>query len=390
MKYLFFFFTLNLQFAFSQSVYISRYVYGNLTTDTQHRLDFFNPSEKAQNLGGYMVITRNYVFRFPEKTVIPAHSPLKMGKGIEKGMKNSLDFSKIKDFLVRFSVQKIEGDYVVLLDKEKKIIDAVYFCAQSKVRFLPDKGELITFQNEKVPFEIPTQGYPKWKAVNINPDPAIVMIYLNDNWQPSSKKKNLFPVTEYAKVEASYVSGIASLKWRTNFEEDCFLHEIERSKKGDNFVKIGEMQGKVDSKTSADYLFYDEKIEKNRTYYYRLKSTDKFDNVVCSEEIELITSELRKAFALCPMQSNAAELTVRFSSQIHQPVKMKLLDEQFRELAILFQGEAKANQQNLIQYTQKIPDGKYFLIADTPNYRIYQEFKMVEGKIEGSSDCMVE
>lgn len=360
----------------AQNIYISKYIAGNITKEETHRVEIFNESDKRFSLGGWMIITRNYVLRLPEKTMLEPYRSLSLGKSTSGVVETDMVFNKLKDFLVRFPATKEEGDYVVLMDKEQNIQDAVYFSLTPKMKFLPDKGELITQTGEIIRFEVPGIWSNKWKKNDVIPDPAMVMVFINNEWQITSKRKNLFPATEYGEFQGNYVEGIVSLRWQTLFEQDCYQHQIERSIDGTRFEVIAVEKGKKTSKKTADYLFYDKNLAPNQHYYYRIKNTDKFNNVLYSRIVEIYTGDDGSLFSMDYIigEADVAQaLTMRFAAKQAQYVVVKLLNEEFREIGVLFEDEVSANAQNLIIYNQALPVGKYYIIAETAKKRFYLE-----------------
>lgn len=361
-------------FLFAQNIYLSKYIYGNFVNDNNHSVEIFNESRLPQRIDGYFLITRYYALQFSPNTVIPAYSSLRLVKTEAQSKEMELSFTRLPDFLVRFPSTKIEGDYVVLLDKERRMIDGLYFSSQGKVRFLPDKAELITHQNEHINFEIPAASYPKWASFSISPDPAMALVRMKGKWLVTSKKKNMFPATEYGELKANYVEGIVGLKWKTLFEDDCYLHYVERANEENKFAIIDTISAHLSPKNNTEYLYYDKTIQNNRKYFYRIKNIDKFRNIVYSNIIEVYTSDISGEFSFFLPEFNSKELVIRFFSKMPQQVKIKILDEQFREVSILFHSQVSANSQNLIKYTEKLPIGKYYLIADTKTRRFYEIF----------------
>ena len=115
-------------------------------------------------------------------------------------------------------------------------------------------------------------------------------------------------------------------------------------------------------------------------YYYRIRHTDKFGETVYSEEIETTTEENPGGFffdILSEPSDQGKYLNIRFSSRQNQQVRIMLLDEELRQLAILFSDEISADKQNLITYREAIPFGIYHILVETENRR-YRELLVVE------------
>ncbi|MFN5223468.1 MAG: T9SS type A sorting domain-containing protein, partial [Bacteroidota bacterium] len=59
---------------------------------------------------------------------------------------------------------------------------------------------------------------------------------------------------------------------------------LEKSTQGDSFSQIGWIPGHGTTNTQYDYQFIDSEVEKNRTYYYKLKQID-FDGTSSNSDI---------------------------------------------------------------------------------------------------------
>jgi hypothetical protein len=363
--------------AAGQEVYLSRFAGGNFLKDNRHRIDIFNESENYRSMGGWLLVTRQYVARFPANTVIAPHSSLRLAKRKEGNFRPDLAFTDLKDFLIRIPERIEAGDYAVLFDPNLRIIDAFFFSPVPEPGFLPDEGELITFRQDKVRFRIPEAANPRWSSLQLAPDPAMVFIHMADAWQVTSRNRNLFPATEYDPPEAKYVDGIITLKWKSRFEQDCFSHRIERSLEGGPFREAGSVEGKGNTRLPSEYILYDDKVDAGKAYRYRIVNVDKFGNEVFSPEVAIRTEMSASAFMLewfWGESAGSSDLNVRFSTRQPQEVRIKILDEQFREVAMLFAARLEANSPHLIKFREELPLGKYFLVADTDKRRVYREF----------------
>ncbi|MEM6800198.1 MAG: hypothetical protein AAF696_02280, partial [Bacteroidota bacterium] len=172
-----------------------------------------------------------------------------------------------------------------------------------------------------------------------------------------------------------------SLRWQTRFENDCFEHIIERSIGNRNFVGVGRKSSSLqNSSQPLDYEFYDDEVEQNQVYYYRIRHTDKFGETVYSTELEVSTEENPGGFffdIISEPSDQGRYLNIRFSSRQEQKVRIMLLDEELRQLAILFSDYIHAEKQNLITYRKAIPFGIYHILVETENRR-YRELLVVE------------
>jgi len=132
---------------------------------------------------------------------------------------------------------------------------------------------------------------------------------INDNtWSSTSTSftstLNGFDVTvspfsiDLVSFEATNVGKSNVLKWTTASEKDNVGFEIERSRDGYQFEKIGFVAGNLNSSTLQYYQFIDDKLVENR-YYYRLKAVDKFGNTDFSE-IRTVSTKLENKLFIQP------------------------------------------------------------------------------------------
>lgn len=358
-------------FANSQSLYFSRYIGLNYLNDPVYQVDIFNPADQPRSLSNYMLVSRQFVAKFPVGTRIDAYSKLSLGKHNSQSL--DLPFNQIQDFIIRIPEDNELGDYLILFDPSGKIVDAFYFGPSRAVSFLPDEGELITFSNEQIPFEVPDEIQSVWNYLQISPDPALAFVRINGQWQVSSRQRNTLPATAFGPLEAKYVRGIVTVNGQSRFERDCLPHQLERSEDGRNFERIHRFPQTQNADGITAYRYYDDNVQPNKRYFYRLKNEDKFGFVVFSNLVEVQTDDLPSDFSLEVFQSNSGgNINVRFSSRQARRVRIKLLDEQFRELDLLFYDDLEENSQQLIKYEPALPPGKYLILADVGERRLFE------------------
>lgn len=366
-----------LSFASGQeSIYLSRYIGNNYLEDPFYRLEIFNPTESVQDVSGYMIASRQYVVLLPAGVQIPPLSRLSLGKSGSPGGPIDVDFAAVGDFIIRIPSSQEQGDYVVLMDRRRNIVDAFYFSPLPIVNFLPDEGKLITFQSKEIPFEVPEEQRSIWKYLQVSPDPAMAFIRINDQWQATSRTRNTLPATAFGVINGKYVNGVVAITCSTLFERDCLPHELERSEDGLSFLPATTLPSHRNAPDVRAYRFYDDQIQPNLRYYYRVKNRDRFGQVTYSQLVEVRTDEVTDDFQIevfLGQQAGGNSLNVRFSTRDAQAIRIKLLDEQFRELSLLFYDQLAAFSQNLIKYTGPLPAGKYFIVADTDGRRYYEE-----------------
>ncbi|MDX2247074.1 MAG: hypothetical protein SF052_09880 [Bacteroidia bacterium] len=364
----------------AQNPYISKFVPRNPLNpqNSDHRIELFNENSKDYlDLSGYLLVTRHYIFRIPANTFIGPMKAIRLGDvASETNRGLDLEYIHQRDFSTREAEGKDEGDFAVLYDRSRNIVDAFYYGPQKTVSFIPTRVSLSTYR-ENIEVTVPDEEDSRWSYLQNVEDPAMAFVCVNQNWHPTSRRSNLFPATRYRFLQARYVEGIITVSWKTLFENDCYVHTIERSTDGNSFEVLEKLRGPVNSQEPFDYTYYDAVVEKNRVYYYRVVSIDKFGNTVLSSLTKIRTEENPGGFAfdILPADKHStSSLNVRFSAKENQNVRIKLLDEQLREIAILYQGTIEAGKQNLLNYTQPLPVGKYFVIVSTNERRYYEPF----------------
>lgn len=365
----------------AQEVYLSRYVSGKHLNrnDVNHRIELFNGSRsQAQDLAGYILVTRQYILRMPQgsATRLAPLSSLRLG---ELATRNDLDieFMGQKDFLVRIPKGNEAGDYAVLFDRNMRIVDAFFFGRSRKVGFLPSQDVLVTYGQEKIAINIPDETDTRWTFLQKIPTSDEAFVKAGGVWQVTNRNRNDVPATEFRFMQAKYVDGIVTVKWKSLFEQDCFYHYVERASGNEDFVVLDKLNGQVNRNQPFDYKFYDNSVRKDARYRYRIRNVDKFGNVLYSQVVEVLTEENPGGFTMDHFfvtEQAGKDLNVRFSAKETQLVKVKIMDEEFREVAILFYDTIQKDAQNLIKYNEQLPVGKYYLIADTDNRRYYEDF----------------
>ncbi|MEZ4772348.1 MAG: hypothetical protein R3D00_04130 [Bacteroidia bacterium] len=364
----------------AQNLYISKFIPTNPLNrqNADHRVELFYEGKKDYlDLSGYVLVTRHYILRLPNNTFIGPMSALRLGSVSNESNKDlDLEYNYQRDFAPRVTEGTDEGDFAVLYDPNRNIVDAFYFGPQKTVSFLPSRASLKTYR-ENIEVSIPDEEDSRWSYLQNPEDPAMAFICINHFWHPTSRRSNIFPAARYRFLQAKYVDGIVTVKWKTLFENDCYVHTVERSTDGNTFEVLEKLRGPVNSSQPFDYTYYDAVVEKNRVYYYRIANIDKFGNVVQSSLTKIRTEENPGGFTfdILPADKHTiASLNVRFSAKESQTVRIKLLDEQLREIANLYQGSIEAGKQNLLNYTKPLPVGKYFVVVSTDQRRYYEPF----------------
>lgn len=360
---------------FSQNVYLSRVAPGfpGKENDVAHRIELFNESGKFADISGHYLITRSYAFRIPEDTYIRPFSNFSLG--LAGGSVNKLDIvmPQQPSYLQRAVKNPREGDFVVLLDRDKKRVDAFYFGIKSSVSFLPAGVEL---PNGDGRMGFPNESDESWNYLRNGVDPVVAFVRINGAWRANSRTTNFFPATNYRAIQIKeYKEGFVTLSWQTMFELDCYFHFVERSLDGKNFSLLERVPGRREGDEPKTYEYYDTKVERDRVYFYRVTHYDKFGEAIHSPMAKVRTDENPSDFSFEIIRGDggsAPAINVRFASKQPQSVRIKLLDEELRELAFLFDSDVEGKKQNLISYSKPLPVGKYFIVVVTENQRYYE------------------
>lgn len=142
-------------------------------------------------------------------------------------------------------------------------------------------------------------------------------------------------------VELAYFHGNleadkVELKWRTLSEVNNAVFEIERSRNGDEFEKIGTIEGSGNSLYPINYQYQDNLIESGK-YYYRLKQTDFDGSFSYSSIITINYEQLQSDISIYPnpttdilniSTTDFNELNVFIYNQTGQLIKSLSIDNQ--------------------------------------------------------------
>lgn len=362
-----------------QQTYISKYVSGQSgkAEDRAHRIELFNESRTlSQDLSGYMLMTRNYVFQFPDQTILRPLQSLRLGYDATGG-KLDLAYARLETWKKREPIGSQNGDFTILYDQTGEIVDAFYFSLLETVDFLPTSLTWKTSDGSDMFLEAPREDDPIWVHLKASQDPAFSFFRIAGRWQVGSRNKNILPAVKYRTPKISYEGSSVLLSWTTQEERDCFFHLIERSTDGKNFKEIGIVESIGSSSQEQTYSYTDTEIEQDRLYYYRIANSDKFGNVVYATPVKIRSEEGLGLFALEILEGDPSTnhaLNLRFSGKEQQQIRIQLMDEELREISVLYYGIIEANKQNLIIYKDPLPLGKYFVIVSTEAKRYYEPF----------------
>lgn len=374
-------FLLNFVGLFGQELRISKYIPGDFRMGSDaHRVELYNSGSVAVDLTLWMLVTRDYSVRFPRGTVIPARSVFVISTKKTASNGVNLGLMDAQDFLFKAPDRSVYGNFVVLVAKNGKKIDGMYFHSKNSIPFLPDRGFCITQTLDSIPYYIPEETNRFWngRRLIMRPDPAICcFLSVGGAWVASSRKTNLVPAVRFAEVEANYFDGIVTIGWGIDFEADSKDFVVQKKLGNAGYRDIAVIESEGESNGRRDYEFYDSDLQKGEKVTYRIVNRDIFGNEILSEEREIVADDSPEEFALSIVgegMGQSESISIRFSSLVSAPVRIRLFDERHRQLAIVFEDYVTAESQNLVKLNSKLPVGKYRIIADLPTKRYHKEF----------------
>ncbi len=366
-------------FCYAQPL-IVKYVPGNYLFDNLHRIELFNPKETVLNISGFLLVTRDYSCKLPKNTYILPGQKFVIGKKSTPKSKLQLELSKCPDFFIRINNHSTEGNYFVIFDPYLTLIEGFYHFSSASVPFLPDKGTAVLANSNIIHYQIPAENHPIWGSFLVGDDPAIGFEKANNKWRIASSNpyKNINPSVIFKDLNLRYNQGVVSLKWATEFEENGKNFWLERSSDAVNFEVITSWECNNKGKEIQKYVYYDEKVVQDKTYYYRIRHIDLLGNEI-SKTATFKTEETPVEFwieAYSNDISDNQDISFRFFSAFNQNVKLKILDFKMREIATVFQAKVFAENQNLIKLTKSLKPGSYWVLAYTENKRFAKSFEI--------------
>lgn len=356
----------------SQELYLSRFLPDSKGYE-QAEVTLFNPSESPKEIGGYAIITRRWKLVLPAGIQVPPLSSMTFAGKNEGG---ALLMARFPGFSAYAPLGKDPGDFVALVSPQGRFLDGCYLSETPNVDFLP-----ATIADAGGTFTLPAESHQAWYYLATLPDPLMAYDRVTNGWQANGRSENLFPATEYLFVQGRMTErGAVSVKWKTRFENDCLFHIIDRSLDGTVYEEVGRRNGLRQSNGLVDYQFTDTEIAADQRYWYRIRHVDRVGEVVVSSAVLVRTNQSSSGFRFDVFSEGPDRgqfLRVRYTSLFEQEVRLKLLDEQLRQLEILSAGKVTPNREYLVTYRKTLPAGVYYLLIETEQER-YHEVVVVE------------
>ncbi len=353
-----------------------RFIPGNYLSDNLHRVELYNPGPQAARLDNWLLVTRDYVFCFPAGTTLGADRRLSLAKDRQPNRPVDIRLLGHPNFMIKLYSRKVEGNYCALLDARGQLVEGFYFAELAFVPFLPDSGGCY---RDNQPFEacyrLPPEQSPRWKYLPVGYDPAVGFEQASGHWRLISARstENLYPTTAFAELSARYREGAVVIRATTRFEDGLTGLILERGETLEALQPIARIETAGTSRQPQDYLFYDTTAQPNRTYYYRMRSAEAPGLATESKIVEVETYMPPVEFRLEVLYDERGP-SVRYASVLTQVVVIKLLDERWREWAILHEGLVYADTPHLLRLeAEGLPRGRYRVVAATETRRYLAE-----------------
>lgn len=166
------------------------------------------------------------------------------------------------------------------------------------------------------------------------------------------------------------------LEWLTATEEATDRFDIERSKDGYNYSKIGEVKASGYSTQNRNYLFYDRSplLKHN---YYRLKMID-LDGTFTYSEVVYIKMNFEDILNVYPNPIRSDELSLTLTQQFHNKSALFTITDIRGRIVYQQNHEMEPGTNKIILQVSDIPIGTYFIHVDNNEYSAHKKFIKVE------------
>ncbi|NCS89199.1 MAG: T9SS type A sorting domain-containing protein, partial [Ignavibacteria bacterium] len=167
---------------------------------------------------------------------------------------------------------------------------------------------------------------------------------------------------ELTSFVASVVAKNVELTWTTATEINNMGFEIEKSFDGNNFIKIGFVEGRGTSSEAHNYLFTDKPdLQQKTKFNYRLRQVD-FDGKAKYSIIVNVFYDVPDNFALNQNYPNPFNptTTINYSIAETAPVTLKIYDVTGREVSVLVDEVKQPGRYEITFDASSLASGVYF------------------------------
>jgi hypothetical protein len=196
-------------------------------------------------------------------------------------------------------------------------------------------------------------------------------VTLGPVWQFNTPSGTSLPVT-LLDFNAGVVNKKVKLSWKTANELNNDRFEIERSKDGVRFDKIGVVAGRGNSTTIQQYTFYDEQPQPGKTFY-RLKQVNADSRFKHSNVEWVLFDDLRTFVAYPNPVSGSGSINIYLRNEVRGLLKIKIADMSGREIY----AETKNNVQGNFSIRPGLAEGAYTLTLAGNNLHASQKIIVV-------------
>lgn len=190
-------------------------------------------------------------------------------------------------------------------------------------------------------------------------------------WSFTTPAPGPLPVT-LSKFAASIVNKKVKLDWTTASELNNDHFEIERSKDGINFYKIGEVVSRGNSTVTQQYVYYDEQPVPGKAFY-RLKQVDKDARFKHSDTRWVLLNDPRTFVAYPNPVSSPGIINIYLKNEVKGSLKITITDMSGREVY----ADLKENAQSNFNITPNLVNGTYTLTLNGNSFHASQKIIVV-------------
>ncbi|KOY86713.1 hypothetical protein AD998_11655 [bacterium 336/3] len=157
------------------------------------------------------------------------------------------------------------------------------------------------------------------------------------------------------------------LEWKTSFEFDNEVFEVEKSYDAKNFFKIGALEGQEKTTNNTHYKFEDKYALESA--YYRLKQKDKSGKLSYSKVIHIASWDSNSS--LLKVYPNPVSTEMYLDVKVVEDEEFELnIQNVYGEKTLTLKGIKSSIEQDLNKQIQNLPKGLYILKLSNP-YKNY-------------------
>ena len=238
-------------------------------------------------------------------------------------------------------------------------------------------GNFLNSTNRFLAFRFDNGGIKYgWLRLSVNSDASSFTLvdwaYQDDGSSILTGDMGSLPI-ELLSFDAKAFQHAVALEWATAREESFDGFSLERATEGGSFSEIAWLPGHGNSDTPRSYRYRDEAIDKNKRYYYRLKSIDLNGSFEYSHVVEAAFSDF--GFTLSdpyPNPVTGKKFDLEIQAQEAETVHIRL----FSSTGQMVHDQAQSLTSGLNKLPVSVPHlaaGTYFLKVEGRYYSSYKQ-----------------